>query len=343
MRFQVTPELGLTLKALRSQSGIASKELADRVGRSPSYISKLENADVKTVEKDLLTAIFGTLCPQEDFYGSVLPTVQRLLAAVDDGADGHGLVSQSWFVHYDVIERRVTLEPAMAQEIRRLMDEAGLSSQGLADLVNGNLDTELSAESPANQLIPIERGGVSSLLLRVHIVPEAVEAIRMGKASEVAYYQLNALVFALFRTLNYPGLETKMPPEEAIVVLRCMAAFFDKWNVHTLTGFAHYMASDEFARRQVEAIGNSQDVVVCVADQLRALLQVDTVDAVRQLCQFSASLAWDPAFALRVAGIPFTDLGDMSFLKKRELLGRIEELLQEYVDLPEAEKRIEKY
>ena len=51
MKFYITSELALLIKTLRTQNKIPSKELADRIGKSNSYISKLESGDVKNIRE----------------------------------------------------------------------------------------------------------------------------------------------------------------------------------------------------------------------------------------------------------------------------------------------------
>ena len=54
---EVTKELGETIRNLRIQNKITGKELAEHVGRSPAYISKLEKAEIKNTDEDVFNEI----------------------------------------------------------------------------------------------------------------------------------------------------------------------------------------------------------------------------------------------------------------------------------------------
>ena len=49
-RFDVTQPLAETIKTIRIQNKISSKDLAKKIGKSPSYLSKLEKAEIKSID-----------------------------------------------------------------------------------------------------------------------------------------------------------------------------------------------------------------------------------------------------------------------------------------------------
>ena len=46
----VTPSLSETIRSIRQQNKILANKVAAYVGKSPAYISKLENGDIKTID-----------------------------------------------------------------------------------------------------------------------------------------------------------------------------------------------------------------------------------------------------------------------------------------------------
>ena len=55
----VTDRLADTLKMLRMQNGIKSKDLAKHLGKTPGYVSKLEKQEVKNIEIETVESIFS--------------------------------------------------------------------------------------------------------------------------------------------------------------------------------------------------------------------------------------------------------------------------------------------
>ena len=55
----VTDRLADTIKMLRMQTGIKSKDLAEHLGKTPGYVSKLEKQEVKNIELETVESIFS--------------------------------------------------------------------------------------------------------------------------------------------------------------------------------------------------------------------------------------------------------------------------------------------
>ena len=56
-KFPLTIEMADTLRELRLQNKIASKEITAALGRSPSYISKIEGGAIKSISEEELDII----------------------------------------------------------------------------------------------------------------------------------------------------------------------------------------------------------------------------------------------------------------------------------------------
>lgn len=57
-KFSVTPELAEIIKTTRIQNNVTAKDIAKHIGKSQAYMSKLEKAEIKTIEESNLTEIF---------------------------------------------------------------------------------------------------------------------------------------------------------------------------------------------------------------------------------------------------------------------------------------------
>ncbi len=61
------------------------------------------------------------------------------------------------------------------------------------------------------------------------------------------------------------------------------------------------------------------------------------------LNRLSINLDWDQAFMRKLMSLPFSELEGLSYSNKRQLLSRIEDLIQSYKDLPSEQKSWETY
>lgn len=340
MRFSVTPELALLLKTMGAQCPLPAKTVAERIGKSPSYVSKLENGEVKSIEKDLLARMLTVLSEGEDFFGEVLPAAVRTLSSFMEPGR---LANQVWLLQFDVVERAVAVPRGMAADIEANLAKADATVSDLVRLVNSNLDTDLSPSFPANEIASVDYEGTPRLTVRVEVSEKDVACAFANEGRTLSYLALCDLVFGMHRLLKFPGTEGKMPPEQAKIVLRSVSAYMDQWDIHSLTGFSHFVSSEEFFARQEPLSLASPRIVDRIATALEEAVSHDELGAASKLNAFLETISWDGAFALKLMSIPFSDLGDMGFRAKRALLEDICALVDRYDQLPDAEKRREEY
>lgn len=346
MKLTVTPELAILIKTMRMQNNITAKDFAEHIEKSPSYITKLERGDVKFLQKDNLTDILTFLAGGGDFYKEVLPGIYRVLLSF---MSSDRLVFQSWLIHYDVAERLVSVPPAMAEEISRRLEELKMSYQGLTDLINANLDTEMTSAFPANEVVLVDYGDSRRLLVRANISQDEVRLLLTDENPTAYYLLIYNVVYHLFRLIHFPNARKKLSPEDALVVLRDAGAYMDQYHIHSLIGFSHLLFSDDFIQNQhpLAALSGGAGAGVATLSQITAILREmtaqDTLNTTHQLNTFLSTLNWDPAFAMALLGIPFAELNGLSYQNKRKLLEEIRALVDKYDSLPDFEKRMETY
>ncbi len=340
MKYAVTPELATLLKTLRAQSGVSAKDLAKHEGKSPSYISKLENASLKTVQKETLTSILTYISGGGDFFEEVLPNAYRTLQAF---MEPYRLAAQVWLFDYDAVDRQVNVPEDMSLELKRCLDELGITAGELADRINANIDSGLGRNFPANQFAAIDYEGKPRLTYRGQVSFEEVEQLVGGKMQQVGYMFLSNVVFNLIRWELFPQQESKLPPEDAVAVLNNAAAFMDRWEIHSLIGYIHLMGSPNFVAYQTQLISQENDIPARIADTLSQMVKIESIAAIKQLNEFNNTLEWDPAFALKLMGIPFSELNGLSHKNKAKLLDDIQRLVDSYDSLPEMQRKFDEY
>lgn len=340
MKFAVTPELASLLKTLRARNGVSSKDVAQHLGKSPSYLSKLEGGMVQAIQQDTLKDMLIFISGDADFYDVVLPDVANLLLA---SIESTRLVDQVWFMQFDVIERPVQVPTEMAADIELNLNSMHISPAQLGQFINANIDSEMTSAFPANQLIAMDYDGKQRLLVRPELSELAIEQVIQGKAPQTSYFILYSIVHSMFRLQRYGNVETKLPPAEAISVLESASEYMQHWDVHSLIGFSRMLASDEFIQQQLPLATNKSGVVERIANTLGQIVDRDSVNAIGELNVFRDTLEWDPAFALKILGLPFADLGTMSFSNKRKLIEDIQKLIDQYDQMDEFARKIENY
>lgn len=340
MKFDVTPELSTLLKTIRMQNNISAKNLASGLGKSPSYISKLEGGDVKTIREEHLTAILEYISEGSDFYEDILPNAVRVLYSFIEPAR---LVDQVWLMQYDVVSRQVTVPEGMADDILAHLKEKGITVGELAEVVNANIDSEMSASFLPNEIVSLDYEGQTRLLIRADFSKKELEQVLSKKNLTTSYFCVYCMAHSMFRMLHFPGVNKKLPPEDAALLLRLVAAYMEQWNLHSLVGFSHMLSSDEFIRRQAPLASAGTSAIDHIAEIFREASAHDAVLTAKQLNTFYDTLSWDTAFAMKLIGISFSELEGLSYHNKKKLLEEIQTLITRFDHMSEFEKKLENY
>lgn len=348
MKFFVTPELALLIKTLRTQHKISAKDLANQVGKSNSYISKLESGDVKTIKKEDLTQIFTVVTEGKDFYEDVLPEAVNCLNYF---LEPNYIFDQLWLLQYDVTERPVTLTPSNIQRMRQIMEEHKITSRSLLELINSNVDSEMDDSFPANEYVTMEHNGATRLIVRTVFRLEDIEDLLTLKSLDTTYYVVQVIIFNLFRLVHYPDLIGKMPSNCAAKVLQSSAMFMDELGIRSLTGFAHLISSDSYiaaATSPKKVISSLDNIIEApLIDPMLQLLRDYAVNnptrAARVIDIFNKNLSWDPGFMLKLMETSFYKMGDLSYSVKKRLIEEILQIVARYDEMSDFEKKIETY
>jgi len=340
MKFAVTAELSTLLRMVRMRNNISAKELAESIGKSPSYISKLEKGDVKSIKEEGLTEIFTVIFAGKDFYREILPGVVKvLLTFMEPGR----LAGQVWLMQYDVVRRQIAVPKEMMEDVLSHLAEKGASVSDLAEVINANIDSEMSAAFLPNEMVSIDYEGSPRLLIRADLNRAELEQVLYGRKENVNYFTIYCIVHSMFRLMNFPGADKKLPPEDAAVLLRLAATYMERWGIHSLVGFSHMLSSEEFINRQTPLANDGMTIITSISKLFGEIAEHDALLTTRQLNTFYDTLNWDAAFAMKLVGIPFSDLDGLSYQNKKKLLQEIQEMVERYDQMSEFERKMERY
>lgn len=343
VKFSVTEELATLIRTLRTQGKISSKEMASHLHRSPSYVSKLENGSVKTIQEPLLTSILSYLVDGDDFYTDKLPVIMKTLSSfIEQGR----MARQIWLLHYDNIERPISVPTALSADISERMEKLGMSVDDLATLVNSNADSPLSAQYPANEFLDYALHGRRILLSRAEVKAEDISRMLEEQEYTANYFFLENIVYVLTRREHYG--EDELSADQGEEVLRECGSYLSRFGVNSLTEYnllllseSNFLDGERSLKPMISSSSSRSlnEVVAC----LEEASSHDIAGAASALDVFSRNLSWDTAFMLKLVEQPFYQFDSASFSVKQKLLDDIERILEKYSAMPEYEKSMERY
>lgn len=315
MKFCVTPELATLFRTVRSQNNVSAKELASYLGKSPSFISKLEGGMIKYIEKETLTDILLFISRSDDFYGEVLPGLFRTLRSF---TGEERIPAQIWLLQYDVAERPVKIPAEMEEDLAGQLKTLQITVEEAAEFINENVDSEMANAFPVNEIVSIDsQGGGSRLLFRSDLPVKEMVDILSVPGYETQLMNLLNLVYIVFRFALYGKDKRKMPPDKAIQVLKSTDRYLDRYEVNSLVHFGRLTSSEGYTRQQIPLLSSvpvsAQRLTADVTAFFEEAASVNALNTAKVLKNFTDMLAWDPAFVMKLLGLPFADLEGLSY------------------------------
>lgn len=345
-RYVVTPELAEAIKTVRIKNGIASKDLASHLGKSAAFVTKLEKGEVKTIKEEDLTAIVEYIVSDHNSFSDKL---ESLVDAIGLHNSPGTIEKQVWLMNYDWVMCRIPLPDELSKDILAKMREGNISIDMLSDEIckNSELDEEIREDVtiPFNEWQgAITDGNCSYNYIKLKITADEIDRV-LHKSIDTNYVTIYAIVRFLHYLLTYRGLSISDEISSEL------SDYTEKY----LNSYKFYSISER-KKRQQEAksvaeldellseieIKNSE-LVGTLTTFIEIISELNVADTNVKLEKLLKNIQWDCAFSMMILSQPYYELSGLSFTNKKELLGKIKDLIAEYKQMPDLEKALESY
>lgn len=342
----VTLELANTLKALRIQKNIPAKDLAERIGRSSAYITKLEKGEAKSIDNDLLDSILSFLT-DGDTEGDEL--VEKIYAIRKQYPSDKEIEEQLWFVNYDTVLRRLPIPEKLILFLNDKIVANAIDRSVLLKRINDN--EALSSEEKNDESIEFNRWfspKKNNNAQSIKILLEENDFINIldRKVTFASYIFVFAISFYTLKIEKF-GEQVIISEEENIELMRDTTSLLNEYKFYSLAEKSKKIAAAE-TQEQINEIWNSfdtenQEILSDILSGFKVASELDIQITNDRLKKFSANMHWDIWFMLKLISRSYSDLDELSATMKKEFLNEIETLILKYKELPKAQKSIETY
>ena len=131
----VTDRLADTLKMVRMQKGIKSKDLATHIGKTPGYVSKLEKKEVKNIELEIVDSIFSFLLG-EDYQKTEI--WEQIYASLQIKYSKEEIEEEIWFSNFDTVYRNIPIPDTIVNYLNEKISQLNISRELLLSRINAN-------------------------------------------------------------------------------------------------------------------------------------------------------------------------------------------------------------
>lgn len=344
-RIPLTIETAETIRELRQQRKLASKDLAKALGRSASYVSKVEGGTYKSIPAEEFAIILELIypdCPSHE------ERVDRFLSYQQKKYDvTHA--KEVWFENLDTVYQIIPIPSNLAQDIKKLLVDNNISISALVNRINGNeeipLEDRNNPDLPDNEWYERITEG-SAMSIRMNLSIDTVQGIVEGEITSSNYVTVQAIIYYLFKMIDYPSDHIFTEEEWLSCEQKCLS-FLDDHKFYTAAR-KRYLLS--IARNKTEAnnILNEFDIynqkaINDLLEFLKTISEFNVVFTNKVLKQLLTNLKWDHNFILTLIGFDFASINECSHANKAQMLRDIHEILRKYKDMPNEEKRSETY
>lgn len=345
-KIPLTIEMSEAIRELRLQNKIASKEIAGALGRSASYVSKIENGLIKTISEEEFDQILKIVFPN-----SKSPQ-ERLDRLVEFQIKKYGVDSSEdkvWFYNLDTVYRLIPIPVGLVEEINDILTETTVGIEQLVARINSNEEISDSERNdpylPYNEWIE-SNDSDATMIIRMKLRTEEVENILNGTAEVCNFITMQVIVHYLFKFKLFPekhDLENK----DLITVQKAWQELLDKHKFYTLLR-KEKLLSQAHSKNQAKSILNdfdieNQEAINLMLQFIKMASDMDVYTTNKSLKQFISNLDWDYNFMLRVVGFDYSAVGECSFSNKLQMLRDIREVINKYKNMPEEQKMLDTY
>lgn len=351
-KFEVTPELAYTLKSTRVQNNISAKSLATHIGKSQSYITKLEKAEIKTIEENELTKIFKFIYQKEENNPSYLDSIlEKIYNTIKIQYTDEEIEQQLWWETYDTVLRLIPIPPDLIEDISSRMQNINLSIEVLTQRINSNeglLPEIKNIDSyPYNQWQAyVENHKILFRFIRIHITEEIVRKILTRETTSANYISLLSISYYLHKIEKF-GSQILLNKDDNFNLYFTACDYLNKFKFFSISQknkLSRLAKSNTERESLISSFDReNQRLVNEIITAYKVFSELDIQYSNKELALLVENLRWDIGFMMALTSITFKDLKDLSFSNKSNLLNEIRELVKKYKELPKEQRSLNRY
>lgn len=343
----VTKELSEKIKELRLINKVKAIDVAEHIEKSPAYVSKLENGDIKTINYDELLKILTFISKSPEDLENFIDKLSLKLTP-DERKE------MIWLLNFDTVERSLPIPGNLIDYLNDKLSALGVDIPELVDYVNRNesitdiiekhnIDT---SKYKSNYWYPYDCDDkLAESFIIMRLIPNEIAALLEKKIDTTNYVTIESLLFNLLR-LEY-GKENPISKEKNNELRNETTKILNSFKFYNSIE-KNKLLKASTTKQELEALLSDFDIenrklVNEFLEYISFLSDWNVKYTNEKMSLLNKNLDWDASYILTLASLPYFEIGGISKSLKSNLLNDIKELIEEYKKKPEQEKTIEEY
>ena len=346
-RIIITPELGEAIKSIRLQNKITGKSVAEHIQKSPTFITRLENASIDTIDENDLWKIFKFICKDELDQNE---TIERIYETLKIKYSPEEIQQQVWFENFDTVVRQIPIPSDLIDEINQRITNQNIDLNYLLRRINANEDlseSEVNDDHPYNTWWARDDAPTNATSIKIKLAENEFYDILSKNKDTTSYIFMLAIAFYLIKIERFKELTSFKTEDDHNLVMVDANNLLNKYKFHTISLREQLLSNAKTKEEYNELLSDFElDNISVVNNILRSIRYYSEKNiklANDQLNLFDENIQWDIGFMIKLVSLNFNSLKNVSHACKSELIKKIETLIEETNQMSLAEKTIETY
>lgn len=341
----VTDRLADTLKMLRMQNNIKSKDLAEHLGKTPGYISKLEKQEVKNIELETVESIFsfilGNNYKKTEIWEQIYASLQIKYSKTE-------IDEEIWFSNFDTVYRHIPIPDTILDLFNQKILSLGITREFLLQRINANealSEEELNDENiTPNVWYTATTDGNASI--KIQMTEEMLSNILDKKTPSSSYVFIFCILYYLLKIEKF-GSVVKIQNDEIVQLNHEVKNILNAHKFYSIIERESIISqanSKEEIQKLLSAFDNNNAKLISnILSELKFASDLNIQITNDRLTCFLKNLNADVWFTLKLISLDYHLLESVDMSQKKEFLKEIESLIQSYSDTQKSIKDTETY
>lgn len=341
----VTDRLADTLKMLRVQSGKKSKDLAEYLGKTPGYVSKLEKGEIKSIELETVESIFAFLLG--DNYQKT-EIWEQVYASLQIKYKKSELEEEIWFDNFDTVYRNIPIPYSLVDLLNEKITNLNISRETLLSRINANealSDEEKNdPQIQCNKWYPsrTSKGGA----IKIHMTKDIFEGILDKTILSTSYVFVFCILYYILKIETY-GEQVDI---EGPQMQQLYGKTTELLNTHKFYSIVEResIVSRAQSKEEVQGLLSSFDyenatLISDILSELKFASDMDVRVTNQRLAEFLKNLSENVWFTLKMISLDYHLLEPLDVEQRKEFIKDVEMLIVKYTEAQKNIKKTETY
>lgn len=350
-KIRLSESVGLQLKEFRMQYKVKAKDIADYIGKSPAYISKLEKGQIQQISKKELVKLTNYIADSEDGYYIFCEKIASM-------AQPKELEQETFLLNFDLMERKVPINDEVVEEIKERMESCRVTVEDLIAYINQNEDLgpdflkehkinprniEKNVWYPYQEADITER---SRNFIILEYKKEKLEKLLNREIQKCEYMFPYAVIHHLLKiyykekgkTLD-DNLITKCQDETEQILLK-----YKCYSLSVQARFSAQSSTEEEYKKLLSSFDiDNMEYVSQIMRHIHFLSSYDVEYINKKLKIIVDNFNSDASFTLAFMATSLLNIKELQTSLKKEFLKDVMKLVERYTELAKTNENIERY